>query len=140
MSRVLVVSSTLLVLTLARTASAQTADAPMTGTRGTAEINTFAAAATYRIPIDVPPFHGIEPKLSLSYNSSGGNRWVGVGWGLLGFSTIERTSASGGTPQWDHSDRFVLDGEPLVACAADTPSPPPASSAGAPRTISAGSP
>jgi RHS repeat-associated protein len=69
-----------------------------------------------RIPINVPPFHGIEPKLDLAYNSQGGNGWLGVGWGLNGLSSIERHSAGRGVPTYDSSDRYFLDGVELLAC------------------------
>jgi RHS repeat-associated protein len=73
----------------------------------------------YRIPIEVPAFHGIEPQLALAYNSSAGNGFVGVGWSLEGFSVIERVGPSGqGMRTCASSDGYTLDGEPLVACSA----------------------
>ena len=40
-------------------------------------------AATTSIPITVPPGRkGIEPKISLNYNSNSKNGWLGVGWSL----------------------------------------------------------
>ena len=48
---------------------------------------TANGSFVYRIPLDLPPFHGIEPDLKLVYSSSrrltaGGNSqgWLGVGW------------------------------------------------------------
>jgi RHS repeat-associated protein len=73
----------------------------------------------YRIPIEVPAFHGIEPRLALAHNSSAGNGFVGVGWSLEGFSVIERVGPSGrGMRSCASSDAHTLDGEPLVTCAA----------------------
>ncbi|MFZ2444934.1 MAG: toxin TcdB middle/N-terminal domain-containing protein [Syntrophobacteraceae bacterium] len=52
-------------------------------------------AATYNIPIEVPPGRGgIAPNLSLSYNSYRGNGWVGVGWDL-GMGAIQRATKKG---------------------------------------------
>ena len=44
---------------------------------------SFTGAASESISIVVPPGRkGIEPNLSLSYNSYAKNGWVGVGWSL----------------------------------------------------------
>jgi hypothetical protein len=50
-----------------------------------------AGAATYTIPIWAPPGpRGLTPQVALSYNSQGGNGYVGVGWGISGLSSIYR--------------------------------------------------
>ena len=59
-----------------------------------------SGAAVTSIPIAVPPFHGLEPSLALSYNSGAGNGWVGVGWALTGLSSISRVSAAHGVPRF----------------------------------------
>lgn len=42
-----------------------------------------SGAFSYSIPLEVPPGrHGLTPQLSLVYNSSGGNGFLGVGWDL----------------------------------------------------------
>ncbi len=42
-----------------------------------------SGAAVTSIPIIVPPGRkGIEPRISLTYNSNSGNGWIGVGWGF----------------------------------------------------------
>ncbi|MDZ4694367.1 MAG: SpvB/TcaC N-terminal domain-containing protein, partial [Deltaproteobacteria bacterium] len=74
-------------------------------------------SATYSIPLWTPPGrNGMQPSLSLNYNSNGGNGLLGMGWSLSGdFSTIEycrvsrRVSAT-------HATRtsLCLDGAPLV--------------------------
>jgi hypothetical protein len=78
-------------------------------------------AATYTIPIQVPPgVGGVEPKLALSYNSQRGNGPLGVGWALTGTSAITRCPATmaqdsiRGAVRYDFGDRFCLDGQRLV--------------------------
>ncbi|CCE06207.1 hypothetical protein BRAS3843_1640017 [Bradyrhizobium sp. STM 3843] len=80
-----------------------------------------AGAATYSIPISVPPgAAGMSPSLSLNYNSQGGNSLLGVGWSLGGLSSIGRcpqTVAQDGAIRpvfFDSNDRFCLDGRRLV--------------------------
>src|SRR5207253_1327954 len=103
-------------------ASAQTVAAGFTP--GSFRVNA-SGAATYTIPIQVPPgIAGMEPKLAFTYNSKGRNGLLGMGWGLSGLSSITRcpqTFAQDG-PQ-DGSiggvnliprDRFCLDGQRLV--------------------------
>ncbi|MBU1224679.1 MAG: VCBS repeat-containing protein [Gammaproteobacteria bacterium] len=81
-----------------------------------------SGAFTYSIPIAVPPgVAGIEPKLSLAYNSQGGNGLLGMGWSLSGLSVIHRcprTVAQDGVlggVNYDANDRYCLDGQRLVA-------------------------
>lgn len=79
-------------------------------------------AAVYAVKLGVPPgTAGVEPKLSLVYNSQAGNGWLGVGWSLSGLSTITRCprtlaqdGARGGVT-YGANDRFCLDGQRLVA-------------------------
>jgi hypothetical protein len=63
------------------------------------------------VAIDMPPFHGLEPKLGPASFSSGPTGWVGRGWSLGGLSGIRRQSVGRGLPHWDDSDGFVLDGQ-----------------------------
>lgn len=67
-------------------------------------------AYVHSIPIGTPSFHGLEPNLSLVYNSQGGNSDAGVGWSLS-LSSIEFEGNKAG-------GRYLLDGKPLVACTA----------------------
>lgn len=83
-----------------------------------------SGAATYEIPISVPPgVAGMAPQLALAYNSQGGNGLVGLGWSLEGLSTIHRcprTPAQDGVRgavNFDGNDRFCLDGQRLVRVA-----------------------
>ncbi len=87
------------------------------------QVSPFFGSFGHGIPIEVPPFRGLEPHLALGYTSEGRDGLVGVGWSLGGFSTIERTNAGGGTPRWDGSDVFRLDGAKMLACQAGVVSP-----------------
>ena len=80
-----------------------------------------SGAATYSIPIQVPPgTAGMEPKLALVYNSQSGNGMLGMGWSLSGLSAITRCprtmaqDGSRGTVNLDNNDRLCLDGQRLI--------------------------
>lgn len=62
------------------------------------EVDPFAGSFATAVPIAVPAFHGIAPDLALTYGSSRGNGFVGVGWGLSGLPVIERASPGRGSP------------------------------------------
>lgn len=84
-------------------------------------------AATYNVPIVIPPgTMGMVPKLSIVYNSQGGEGLLGYGWNLAGLSCISRL---GKTPYHNfsstypdqtqgvtltNSDWFALDGNRLI--------------------------
>ncbi|MCG8694974.1 MAG: hypothetical protein MI806_27520, partial [Minwuiales bacterium] len=77
--------------------------------------------ATYSIPIAVPPgIAGMEPSLSLNFNSGAGNGLLGVGWSIGGLSVIHRcpqTFAQDGVVGqvgYGTKDRFCLDGKRLI--------------------------
>ena len=85
-----------------------------------------SGAATYQIPITVPPgVNGMQPELALVYNSQGGNGHLGVRWSLAGLSSITRCPATlaqdGFTDgvDFDSNDRFCLDGQRLVPVGVD---------------------
>jgi YD repeat-containing protein len=82
-------------------------------------------AATYQIPIDVPPgVNGLKPSLALLYNSQAGNGLLGQGWSLSGLSVIShcpQTLDQDGvallpqdSDQTSNPDRLCLDGQRLV--------------------------
>jgi len=78
-------------------------------------------AAIYSIPIQVPPgVAGLQPELTLTYNSQARNGLMGVGWNLNGLSSIERcpqthfqdNQRSG--VSYSSTDRFCLNGQRLM--------------------------
>ena len=78
--------------------------------------------ANVSLPISVPPGTArLQPKLSVTYNSHGGNGLLGMGTTLSGLSIITRVprtlaqdGVSGGV-QFNAGDRFALDGQRLMA-------------------------
>ena len=71
------------------------------------QTDLFTGRFTYSVPIVVAPARqGAEPKLALAYNSSGGNGWCGVGWGLeIGY--IERDSRKDVPVDWNGADALT---------------------------------
>ncbi len=113
-----------LVLGAASAASAQTVSTGSDGI-GESQMDRFFGEVNKPIPIEVPAFHGIEPKLTLSYRAGDGadNGWVGAGWSLAGLSVIKRASPGFGAPRYDASDVWLLDGIQLIPCATGSVSP-----------------
>jgi hypothetical protein len=84
--------------------------------KGSGGIEPTTGSLGRLVPIELPGYYGIEPRLALAYSSQGGNGFVGVGWRLGGFSVIERTRNGRGTPRFTEEDVFVLDGQELLPC------------------------
>lgn len=110
---ILLVAMTIMMPVAASAASGRTTGAGSVGAAG---------AASYSIPLTVPPgTHGVTPSLSLNYNSGNGsgNGVIGVGWSIGGLSAItrcRRTWVQDGDARdirRDYSDRFCLDGNKL---------------------------
>ena len=88
------------------------------------QAGTDGGAATYSIPIVVPPGRaGMQPSLALSYSSRSGNGVMGLGWSVSGLSSIHRCPQ---TPEQDAqtlgvsytgTDKLCLDGQRLVIIA-----------------------
>ena len=96
-------------------------DKPVGTIAGTVDVSP-TGAATYQIPIFTPPgTAGMEPQISIVYNSQGGNGLLGVGWDIAGLSAITRTGQTiyhdgKTTPiNLDNTDRLVLDGNRLIS-------------------------
>ncbi|EQA80440.1 virulence plasmid 65kDa B protein [Leptospira alstonii serovar Pingchang str. 80-412] len=76
-------------------------------------------AVSLTIPIVTPQGRaGIEPKLSLTYSSTGGDGFVGVGWSL-GLGSITRTPEYGAL-YYDNRDSFTWNGTRLVKVGGNT--------------------
>lgn len=82
---------------------------------------SLTGGASYNIPISVPPgINGIEPQVSLSYNSQGGNGLAGFGWNISGVSVITRIPSTKfhdsnmDGVDFDLQDRFSFDGQRLI--------------------------
>lgn len=78
-------------------------------------------AFTYEIPFRLPPgIAGVQPKVSLQYNSQSNNGLAGVGWNISGLSSISRcartmaTDGVRGAVSMDSNDRLCLDGQRLI--------------------------
>ena len=56
---------------------------------------TPSGAVSYSVPIEVyPGVNGVQPQLSIGYNSQCGNGPLGVGWYISGLSSIRRGDKS----------------------------------------------
>ncbi len=80
------------------------------------EVDPYFGSYSTQVPIEVPAFHGLEPKLQLQYNSTKRNGLLGVGWSLSAGSIIERGLPGGGSPKYDANDAYFLDGQELMEC------------------------
>ncbi|MDR2927836.1 MAG: hypothetical protein LBV41_06530, partial [Cytophagaceae bacterium] len=80
-----------------------------------------SGAATYSIPIEVPSgVNGMQPNISLVYNSQAGNGIAGWGWNIGGLSMISRMPANiyydnkASGIDWTKSSPLALDGQHLI--------------------------
>lgn len=87
------------------------------GTIGGGSSTTASGGVTYSVPIYTPPgTNGLQPSISIAYNSQGGNGIVGYGWNIGGLSAITRVGKDifhNGTTSpvtYTNEDAFVLDG------------------------------
>lgn len=75
----------------------------------------------YSVPINVPPgLNGIQPDISLDFDSHSGNGLAGWGWNVSGVSVITRIPSTMfhdnqiDPVDFDLDDRFALDGKRLI--------------------------
>ncbi len=94
---------------------------PVGATAGQFEVS-LTGAATYTVPIYIPPgSNGMQPNVSLVYNSQGGLGCMGLGWEISGVSVITRVHKNyyhDGKVEgykFDESDHYALDGQRLIA-------------------------
>lgn len=80
-----------------------------------------SGTASYKVPIALPPgIKDVAPQLALVYNGSSVQGMAGMGWNLVGVSSISRNSSRldlDGTidaVDFDNLDRFSLDGQRLI--------------------------
>ena len=99
---------------------AQNTSLPVGAIPGNADV-TSMGAATYNIPIEVVPgTQGIQPDLSVMYNSMTNIGILGSKWDLCGLSAITRVGQNlflderSTSVTMNYSDRFSLDGNRLV--------------------------
>ncbi len=137
MNKILLLISTILVIT---TRAIQAQDCNLTPYAGTVASNTpdgndsFAVgaipyeyavsksgAALYIVPIDCPKgINGMEPKISLVYNSQAGDGIMGWGWSIGGLSAITRVNKNqhfdGKTESisFTSDDALAIDGQRLL--------------------------
>ncbi|MFA7401269.1 MAG: SpvB/TcaC N-terminal domain-containing protein, partial [Bacteroidales bacterium] len=97
------------------------AQTPVGTLPGTIDVSP-TGMATYSIPIEVVPgTQGMQPNLSIVYNSQGGNGLLGMKWDIAGLSAITRVTQTLYHDnnitdiQKNNDDRFVLDGNRLIA-------------------------
>ena len=88
---------------------------------------SLSGGAAYNIPIIIPPgTAGMQPNVSISYNSHAENGLLGIGWSIEGLSAITRTGQTyyhdqektGVQNNWH--DRFLLDGSRLISITPST--------------------
>lgn len=96
------------------------ADTETVALTGAFRVNEMGAA-TYSLPIDAASGRGgIKPSVAISYSSSGGDGYLGLGWGIQAASaitrcpkTIEQDGFLQGVQLTD-TDSFCLDGQRLI--------------------------
>lgn len=91
-----------------------------TDTKGELQISN-SGTPTYKVPIALPPgIKDVAPQLAITYNGASVQGLAGMGWNLVGISSISRVSSRidlDGTldpVNFDNLDRYALDGQRLI--------------------------
>jgi RHS repeat-associated protein len=87
---------------------------------GTISVSDIGSAG-YTIPINVSPgTKGMQPNLSIAYNSMAGNGVMGIGWNIAGISSISRVGRTyyhndiiDGI-DFDDDDQYAIDGQRMI--------------------------
>ncbi len=94
----------------------------------TGSAGTSGGAATYSIPVTLPPGRaGMQPAVGINYNSRSGNSPVGMGWSLAAGSAISRCPATVAQDEYTvgitftDTDRLCLDGQRLIRVGDSSP-------------------
>ncbi len=89
-------------------------------TKGELQISN-SGTATYKVPIALPPgIKEVAPQLAITYNGASVQGLAGMGWNLVGISSISRVSSRIDIDgvldpvDFDNLDRFALDGQRLI--------------------------
>lgn len=89
-------------------------------TKGELQISN-SGTPTYKVPIALPPgIKDVAPQLALTYNGSSVQGLAGMGWNLVGISSISRVASRIDLDglidpvDFDNLDRYALDGQRLI--------------------------
>ncbi len=101
-------------------AFSQDTSKPLGKINGSVDVSA-TGGAVYSIPIAVSPgTKGIQPNISLTYNSQAGVGVMGKGWNISGLSAISRSGKTfyhdnkSEKIKFDDTDHFVFDGMTLI--------------------------
>ncbi len=77
-------------------------------------VNPVTGEAAISVSVPLPEGRGtVRPSLSLAYGSGSGNSVLGMGWSLVGISSID-IFMKYGFPKYDGSDRYSFQGQELI--------------------------
>ncbi len=80
----------------------------ITGLGDTFQPNLFSGTGNFSVPLPVTAARGLEPQLTLNYNSGSGNSEFGMGFSLSVSGISIRTGH--GTPEYMGSEVYILEG------------------------------